>query len=249
VGRPKAGETLRLGTGWDIKSMCVDTDKPGHSPRYALYHEREDGSPDFISLVDSMEHGVANLECYPFYIGGAVVYFLDYFGSDPLHANAQRIPGFFVYSEKDKHQYYFMPQEGKASIASVKDIGAIMELQNELNARKAVLFEQQKPVKRLEYRYDKGEGKDMGWKGLRVSDLTVGDRECAVKNLSGKVKLSEALDFVRKGRCGKRLDDLTPKKRDTYMPIWLEGTGMKGLEENGKAKKNEEEGKKIKATS
>lgn len=249
AARPKAGERLFVGSGWDLKGMCVDTDKPGRSLRYAIYHERKDGSPDFISLIDSMPHGIGNLECYPYYIGGAVVYFLDYFGSDPLHSNAQRVPGFFVYSEGDKHQYYFMPTAGKATIASVADIGAIVELQNELHPRKAVLFEKQKPLKRLEYRYGKASGKDQAWNGLRVTDLTVGDRECLVKSLNGKVKLSEALDFVRKGRCGKRLDDLTPKERSSYVPVWLEGTGLESIQKKAPEEKSEKEGKEIKATS
>lgn len=232
--RPKAGERLLLGSGWDLRKMCVDTDKPGDSPRYALYHERADGSPDFISMIDSTGHGITNLEVFPFYTPGAVIYFLDFFGKDHLHENAQRVSGFFVYWEQDKRHYYFMPSEGKSTIASVSDIGAIMELQNELHPRKAVVFEKLKPIKQLDYKFEKGEGKDRQATKLRVRDLTVGDKECSVGALKGGMTLGELLGFVRNARCGKAGGEVAVEKTEGAVPIWIIGTGLAKQKEGAK---------------
>ncbi len=225
--RPKAGSRLLLGSGWDLRKMCVDTDKPGDSPRYALYHEREDGSPDFISLVDSTGHGVTNLEVYPFYIGGVVIYFLDYFAKDYLHQNPQRVPGFFVYWEQDKRHYYFLPGNGGKDISTVADIGAVMELQNELHPRKCVVFEQGKPVQQLDYKFEKGEGKDRQATKLRVRDLTVGDAECEVKSLSAGMTVTELFGFVRSARCGKAGGEVEAQKPTEAVPVWMIGTGYR----------------------
>lgn len=228
--RPKAGSRILLGSGWDLRKMCVDTDKPGVSNRYALYHEREDGSPDFISLVDSSGHGITNLEVFPSYIPGGVVYVLDYFGKDVAHQEAQRVSGFFFYSDKDKRHYYFLPVEGKKRISVVADIGGIMELQNELHPRKAVLFEKQKPVKQLDYRFEKKEGKDREAVKLRVRDLSAGDKECAVKALSEKINVSDLLNFVRSARCGKAGGEVACEKVEGAFPIWIKGSGLTGGE-------------------
>ncbi len=227
--RPKAGSRLFLGSGWDLRNMCVDTDKPGDNSRYAFYHEREDGSPDFISLVDSSGHGITNLEVYPFYTGGVVIYFLDYFAKDHLHQDPKRIPGFFTYWDQDKRHYYFMPVDSGKKISSVTDIGAVMELQNELHPRKSVLFEQGKPVKQLDYKFEKGDGKDRQAKTLRVRNLAVGDQECAVKSLDPGMTLTELFGFVRSARCGKPEGEVEAQNPGGAAPVWMIGTGyLKG---------------------
>ena len=234
--RPAAGSRFRLGSGWDLRKMCVDTDKPGKNPRFCHYHEREDGSPDFISLVDSSGHGVTNLEVFPFYEKGAVVYFVDHFGKDHLHENAQRVPGFFVYWDQDKRHYYFQPAAGRKDIQTVAHIGSIMELQNELHPRKCVVFEKQKPVKQLDYRFDKGEGKDKQVKELRIRDLTVGDTECGVKQLSGNLTLETLLGFVRNARCGKTAGEASADVPEGYVPVWMKGNGLKAGDGKGTGK-------------
>lgn len=244
VKRPAEGERLRLGAGWDLRKFAVDTDKPGTSKRSVQYKIDEKGHPVFISLVDSNAHGLDNLEVFPFELKGAVIYFLHYFEKDPAHAEAVEIPGFFLFSDELKKHYYFRPAKGM-SVGNLSNLGAVMELENELHVKKALTFSNGKADKLLDYKYEKeGLGKDKKTVELMVTDLQKGDKECGMQALAAKTTLKEVADFLRSPRCGERLGGRKPLTPVWYYPMWVKGTGLEGAEnakdKDGSEKKGKE---------
>lgn len=249
VKRPDPKKRLRVGAGWDLRKFAVDSDKPGVSKRSVRYEEDEKGMATFISVIDSNAHGLGNLEVFPFGIKGAVIYFIHYFEKDPGHAEPVEIPGFFLYSDQLRKHYHFRPAKG-TKVGTLSNLGSVMELENELQGKKALTFEKGKVAKLVDYRYEKeGMGKDKKTVELRLTDLQQGEKECALKALGSKTTLKEVADFMRSPRCGERLGARKPLTPTWYYPMWVKGIGLEAVENESGKKKDGKKDKENEKTS
>ncbi len=238
IKRPAPDAQLYLGAGVDFRKMTVNPSKPGHSPRSALFHSNKDGEEDFIMLIDSSQNGFANLDIYPFITPAAVYYFVDYYGADPGHSEAQRIPGFFVFPHKLRTNFYFAPS-ANASITTMKDIGMVMQLDQDLFPKSALILQDGDFKQHISYDYAPPEGKryDFRLNEMEVTPIQRGE-DCELAAWDSKLEMEVLRKVLRRPGCGGEKVAQPVPKNNPYHPIWIWGSGLekpeKSADENEK---------------